>query len=64
MGNIANTKNSRFISDHDFIFQIVVKDLNAYRQYQEHPIHLNLKAVAKDKLAAPPAVYDYWKNSF
>lgn len=64
MGAIADTKDNRFISDHDLVFQIVVKNLSAYQQYQDHPIHLQLKAVAKDKLAAPPAVYDYWKNSF
>jgi len=64
MGSIADTKDPRFISDHDLIFQIVVKDLTAYQQYQEHPIHLQLKAIAKEKLAAPPAVYDYWESGF
>jgi len=62
MGTVADTQDSRFISNHNLVFQIVVKDLDAYQKYQNHPIHLKLKEIAKDKLTASPAVYDYWKK--
>lgn len=60
LGRIADTGDTRFISDHDVFFSFSVKDMTEMAAYQKHPIHVDLKAVAKKHIAAPPKVYDYW----
>ena len=62
IGLRADTDDPRFISNHELAFSLTVKNMEDYKVYQEHPIHLKLKEIAKDKLAGPPAVYDYWTN--
>lgn len=60
LGEKADTGDSRFISDHDLVFFIVVDNEEDYKIYQEHPLHLSLKEVAKKYLSEAPAVFDYW----
>lgn len=59
-GKIADTGDSRFISDHELMFQITVDNQEEMDAYQKHPIHLELKRVAGKYLSKAPAVYDYW----
>jgi Stress responsive A/B Barrel Domain len=59
-GRFKNMNDSRAMSDFDIAFQMDFKDSTAYVIYQTHPIHLELKAIAKELLEEPPVTYDYW----
>ncbi len=60
LGKIAKTGDTRFISDHELMFQITVDKKSDLDIYQKDSIHLKLKRLAKEYLSKPPAVYDYW----
>jgi len=60
LGRIADTDDTRFISDHDLFFSFQVKNMEEMDAYQKHDIHLALKKVAGERIAAAPKVYDYW----
>ncbi len=60
VGQIADTGDARFISDHDIIFQVNTSNMEDMIKYQKHPVHLKLKEVAPTYLASAPKVFDYW----
>lgn len=60
IGEIAQTNDARFISDHELVFYIWVSNMDDYAFYQKHELHLQLKQIAKKYLAKAPAVYDFW----
>jgi predicted metalloendopeptidase len=59
-GSFKNMNDSRAMSGFEMVFQMDFKDSAAYVIYQTHPIHLELKAIAKELLEGPPVTYDYW----
>lgn len=60
VGKIADTGDTRFISDHNIAFRMDFAGMERYKAYMEHPTHLEIRESLKAYLAGPPAVYDYW----
>ena len=59
IGTFKDLGDQRALSEYELVMQMSFKDSAAYQIYQNHPIHLQLKATAKSVLAAPPATYDF-----
>jgi hypothetical protein len=60
LGSFKNMNDSRAMSDFEMTFQMSFNDSAAYVIYQMHPIHLELRTIAKELLEGPPVTYDYW----
>lgn len=61
VGTFKDLGDERALSDYQVIMSMAFANEADYELYQSHDIHLALKAVAKDILAAPPATYDYMR---
>jgi hypothetical protein len=59
VGTFKNLGDERALSQYELVMQMSFKDSAAYQIYQNHPIHLQLKAAAKSVVAAAPATYDF-----
>lgn len=59
IGTFKDLGDQRALSEYELVMQMSFKDSAAYQVYQNHPIHLQLKAAAKAVLSAPPATYDF-----
>jgi hypothetical protein len=59
IGTFENLGDQRALSQYELVMQMSFKDSAAYQVYQNHPIHLQLKAAAKSVVAAAPATYDF-----
>jgi len=62
VGPFQNLGDKRALSDYDLAMQMSFKDINAYKRYQAHPIHLKLKEQVKTLVSGPPATYDFFKK--
>ena len=59
VGSFEDLGDKRAMSDYQVVMSMAFANEADYEVYQEHEIHLALKAVAKEMLAGPPATYDY-----
>ena len=59
IGFFADLKDKRALKDLEWVFQMRFKNEAAYKIYQEHPLHLELKNVAKPLLDGPPVTHDF-----
>ncbi|MBX2870954.1 MAG: Dabb family protein [Saprospiraceae bacterium] len=62
VGPFENLGDERALSDYELIMEMSFIDQNDYQAYQQHPIHLALKEIAKDYMGGPPATYDFMKE--
>ena len=59
VGNFADLGDQRAMHDLQMIMSMKFDTEQQYRDYQAHPVHLELKNAAGDYLAGPPVTYDY-----
>lgn len=59
IGVFKDLGDERALSDYAILLSLEFENEKAYQTYQEHEIHLALKANTKDFLAGPPVTYDY-----
>ena len=59
IGRFENLGDQRALSQYELMMQMSFKDSSDYQIYQQHSVHLQLKAAAKAVIAAPPATYDF-----
>ena len=59
VGIFEDLGDDRALSDYQMVMSMTFTNDADYTTYQNHEIHLGLKAAAKDMLAGPPATYDY-----
>ena len=59
LGSFEEVGDPRAISGYEIIARMHFKNEEAYRTYQEHPIHVDAREKASKFFAAPPATYDY-----
>lgn len=59
VGTFKDLGDERALSQYELVMQMSFKDSAAYQVYQNHSIHLQLKAAAKSVVAAAPATYDF-----
>lgn len=62
VGPYKDLGDSRAMNEFDVVMEMSFKDEAAYRNYQAHPIHKNLKNFAKGSLESAPVTYDYTKK--
>lgn len=64
VGTFQDLGDARAMSGFGVVMQMNFDNEAAYKTYQAHPIHLDLKAFAKNSgaLLGPPVTYDYWKK--
>ena len=62
VGTFQDLGDARAMSEFGVVMQMNFDNEAAYKTYQTHPIHLDLKAFAKNSgvLLEPPVTYDYW----
>ena len=60
IGTFQNLGDPRALSDYGLLMEMAFASETAYQAYQQHPIHLAVKASIQPSLAGPPATYDYW----
>lgn len=61
-GPFEEVGDARALSDYAMMMEMSFDNIDAYKKYQEHPIHLALKEKIKPLMAGPPATYDYIKK--
>lgn len=59
LGRFQDVGDPRALSDYEWVILMSFADTIAYRAYQEHSIHLSVKAQIGKYLAAKPASYDF-----
>ena len=59
VGTFKDLGDDRALSEYNVVMQMGFEDEAAYKVYQEHPIHLELRENAKAMLTGPPATYDF-----
>lgn len=59
VGHFKDLSDKRAMVDFEVIMQMAFDSEEDYKTYQAHPVHLELKKLATDFVAAPPATYDY-----
>lgn len=62
IGRFEDLGDARALSDYSVIVEMSFADTAAYREYQQHPIHLALKDNTLAFLSGPPATYDFTKK--
>ena len=62
VGPFEDVGDARALSDYHIMMKMSFDDIEGYKIYQAHPIHLALKESAKMMLAAPPATFDFMKK--
>lgn len=62
VGDFKNLDDPRALADYEIKMSMEFLSEKEYAEYQAHPIHLSLKKVAGDIVAAPPATYDFIKK--
>lgn len=62
VGTFEDVGDVRALSDYNIMMEMSFDDIEGYKIYQAHPIHLALKESAKMMLAAPPATFDFMKK--
>jgi len=62
IGDFADLGDTRALSDLEMVFSMSFTSKVAYETYQAHPIHLQLKTIAKPYLGGPPVTYDYMRK--
>ncbi len=60
IGRFQDLGDTRAMSELDIIMQMGFDSEEDYRTYQDHPIHVQLKADIGEYLSGPPVTYDYW----
>ena len=59
IGAFEDLGDPRALSEFELVFQMGFSSAGDYKIYQEHPIHLALKAKLGEYLDGPPVTYDY-----
>jgi len=59
IGFFKDLQDKRALKDLEWVFQMRFKNEASYKIYQEHPLHLALKKVAKPLLDGPPVTHDF-----
>lgn len=59
IGTFKDLDDTRAMNQFEIVIYTQFCDSVQYTQYQEDPIHLNLREYLKDRLAGPPVTYDY-----
>jgi len=59
IGTFADLGDERALATYDVLLEMGFTDEAAYRAYQQHQLHLQVKAKLGAYLAGPPATYDY-----
>jgi len=62
VGDFKNLDDPRALADYEIKMSMEFQSEKEYDEYQAHSIHLSLKKMASDILAAPPATYDFIKK--
>lgn len=62
IGDFKNLADPRALADYEVKMSMEFSNEKEYAEYQAHPIHLSLKKMAGDVVAAPPATYDFIKK--
>jgi len=62
VGQFQPLGDERAMSQLDMVMQMGFDSEIAYRTYQDHPIHLQLKEDIGKYLGGPPITYDYWSK--
>ena len=62
VGEFKSLNDPRALSDYEIKMRMEFVDEKEYSLYQTHPVHLSLKKIAGELLAAPPATYDFIKK--
>ncbi|MDG1434010.1 MAG: Dabb family protein [Saprospiraceae bacterium] len=59
IGDFKDLDDPRALSEYEIKMSMEFQSKKEYIEYQEHPIHLSLKKIASNIIAAPPATYDF-----
>ncbi len=59
IGTFENLGDVRAMDQFTMLMQMRFKDKKSYQEYQDHPIHLQLKKDVVNYLSGPPVTYDY-----
>jgi len=62
VGDFKNLDDPRALADYEIKMSMEFQSEKEYAEYQAHPIHLSLKKMSSDLVAAPPATYDFIKK--
>ena len=62
VGEFKNLDDPRALAEYEIKMSMEFKNEKDYAEYQTHPIHLELKKIAADFVAAPPTTYDFIKK--
>ncbi len=62
VGTFEDTGDQRALSSYALLMKMSFRDSADYAIYQAHPLHLELKASARNLMAGPPATYDYMEQ--
>ncbi len=62
IGVFKNLDDPRALSEYDVSIAMAFRNETAYEEYQNDPIHLDVKGNLKPFLAGPPVSYDYMKQ--
>lgn len=62
VGPFKNLDDPRALLDYHMMMEMSFDNVEAYKKYQAHPIHLTLKENTKDFMSGPPATYDYTRK--
>lgn len=58
VGFYKDLGDQRAMDEFEIVLQMKFKDQADYMNFQNHPIHLQLKETGKSKLASPPRTHD------
>ncbi|NNC95165.1 MAG: Dabb family protein [Chitinophagales bacterium] len=58
-GEFEDVMDDRAMDRYELVMQMEFDNIDDYKIYQEHPIHLNLRKVAAGYLSERPAVHDF-----
>ena len=61
-GPFEDLKDDRALSEYNWIMEMSFENIETYKKFQDHPIHISLKESTKPFMAGPPATYDYMKR--
>lgn len=61
-GSFKNLNDARAMQEFELVMEMSFQSEAAYKAYQDHPIHMQLKSNVKDYLNAPPVTYDYLRK--
>ena len=59
LGLFKNLEDKRAMSEYEVVMKMYFEDSLAYRSYQDHPIHNEIKSTLSEYLETPPVTYDY-----